>query len=55
MGGDVETIVVYVSVKFALNKLFNGNWLLFKHSKKNFDILKCTTKFRWYVFSKSFG
>ena len=34
MGGDVETIVVYVSVEFTLNKLFNGNWLLFKHSKK---------------------
>ena len=34
MGGDVETIVVYVSVKSALKKLFNGNWLLFKHSKK---------------------
>ena len=33
-GGDVETIVIYVFVKFALNKLFNGNWLLFKHSKK---------------------
>ena len=34
MGGDVETIVVYVSVKSALKKLFNGNWLLLKHSKK---------------------
>ena len=53
--GDAHTIVVYIFLKFTFYILFNGNWLFFKHSKKHFNILKCTTKFGWYIFSKFLG